>query len=79
MDDGLAAAIKAVGGKAATIAKGIGLTEQAISAWWRVPFHRVHDVERFTGVPRHVLRPDYWSPPEPSKDENSTVSESVPC
>lgn len=57
-DPGLAAAIAACGGKAVHLATQLGITPQAIAAWRRVPQERVLDVERLTGVPRHVLRPD---------------------
>lgn len=34
----------------------------------RVPIERVHDVERVTGISRHVLRPDIFG--EPSKGDS---------
>lgn len=36
------------------------VTPQAISQWDHVPLARVFDVERATGVPRHLLRPDFF-------------------
>lgn len=42
------------------LAKAVGLTHQAIQKWQRVPAERVHEVERASGVPRHLLRPDLY-------------------
>lgn len=36
----------------------LGISGAAVSAWERVPEHRVDDVERVTGIPKSVLRPD---------------------
>ena len=36
------------------------VTPQAVSQWTHVPLARVFDVERSTGVPREVLRPDFF-------------------
>lgn len=44
------------------LALKLGITAQAISQWDRVPVERVLSVERLTGVPRHVLRPDIYPP-----------------
>ncbi len=44
----------------------IGVTPQAISQWRYVPSQRVLDVERVSGVPRHILRPDLYPPPAAS-------------
>jgi DNA-binding transcriptional regulator YdaS (Cro superfamily) len=46
------------------IAKGLGISLNAVSRWTRVPAERVADVSRLTGVPRERLRPDLY-PPEP--------------
>jgi DNA-binding transcriptional regulator YdaS (Cro superfamily) len=40
------------------------ITSQAISQWKRVPAERVLEVERATGVPRYLLRPDLYPPAE---------------
>ena len=58
-DGGLMAAL-AASGKAVNLATKLGITPQAINAWHRVPADRVLEVERATGVPRHVLRPDLY-------------------
>lgn len=42
------------------LAKAMNLSYQAIQKWRRVPAERVHDVERASGVPRHLLRPDLY-------------------
>jgi hypothetical protein len=44
--------------KAATVAASLGLNKATISRWKKVPPDRVVDVERATGIPRHILRPD---------------------
>jgi len=38
----------------------LGLSRAAVSQWTRVPPEHVLDVERLTGVSRHVLRPDVF-------------------
>jgi DNA-binding transcriptional regulator YdaS (Cro superfamily) len=42
------------------IARALGITHGAVSQWTRVPAERVLDVERVTGISRHVLRPDLY-------------------
>jgi DNA-binding transcriptional regulator YdaS (Cro superfamily) len=59
--DGLRIAIKTAGGLRA-FARLLGITHQAIAQWDRVPAERVIEVERATGVPRGVLRPDLYLP-----------------
>jgi DNA-binding transcriptional regulator YdaS (Cro superfamily) len=39
---------------------GKPITGQAIHQWAKVPPYRVLDVERVTGLPRSVLRPDLY-------------------
>jgi hypothetical protein len=56
--EGLHAARKAVG--VAAIAKALNISQQAITQWKRVPINRVPEVERATGIPRHLLRPDFF-------------------
>ena len=43
---------------AAAVARGLGINKSTVSRWRTVPPERVLDVERVTGIPRHVLRPD---------------------
>lgn len=59
-DGGLGRAIDVAGGMRA-LARAIGVTQPAISNWKRVPASRVAQVERATGVPRDVLRPDLYA------------------
>ena len=47
----------------AEIARGLGLSRAAITKWPRVPAERVVAVEKITGIPRQLLRPDLWSTP----------------
>lgn len=54
-------AIAAVGGLSG-LAEPLGITEQAVSQWDDVPPLRVLDVERISGISRHVLRPDLYPP-----------------
>ena len=57
----LLTAIKSAGGITA-LAKEIGVTPSAIVQWRIVPPLRVLQVEKATGVPRWVLRPDLYPP-----------------
>lgn len=63
MADILDNAIRAAGGYAA-VAKALGVTRQTVYKWKDcVPLERVPDLERAIGVPRHKLRPDFFSEP----------------
>ena len=42
------------------LSTALGLSRAAVSGWHRVPAERVLEVERLTGVSRHVLRPDLY-------------------
>jgi DNA-binding transcriptional regulator YdaS (Cro superfamily) len=56
---GLDLAIEAVESQS-ELARRLGIRCQAISQWDRVPFGRILDIERVTGVPREQLRPDLY-------------------
>ena len=42
----------------------LGISKQALSQWVRIPAEHVIEIERLTGLPRHVQRPDVY--PDPS-------------
>lgn len=66
-DDILKHAIETAGGPSA-LSRELGISSQAIPQWRRVPPNRVLEVERITGISRHVLRPDIFGPaPEQRK------------
>lgn len=46
------------GGGPTKLAKGLGIKLPSLYSWKRIPAERVLDVERLTGISRHVLRPD---------------------
>lgn len=57
----LSEAKKAVGGNTGlSRALDGGVTPQAISQWKQVPAERTLEVERVTGISRHLLRPDLY-------------------
>ena len=64
-DEGLGKAIDAAGGVRA-LARMLGISQPAISAWKRIPSDRVVAVELATSVPRAALRPDLFETGEMS-------------
>lgn len=58
-EQGLEQAIKAVGGVGA-LARALGISQPSVSNWSRVPPERVIEVERVSGIGRHLLRPDLY-------------------
>jgi hypothetical protein len=62
-DPALAQAIANIGGEAET-ARRMGVSKQAVWWWYRCPSHHVKDMERESGVPRWLLRPDLFDPPD---------------
>lgn len=65
-DGGLELAV-AKAGSATILARLIGVTPAAICYWKTIPVNRVPLVEQVTGIPRHLLRPDFWQAPASSK------------
>lgn len=51
-------------GMLAKIAKELGISTSAPAMWDKVPAERLVDVERATGIERHLLRPDICFPPK---------------
>lgn len=51
----------------ADLARELSVNKSTATRWSkrRVPAERVLEIERFTGVPRHELRPDIYPPPAP--------------
>lgn len=49
-----------VRGAASALARELKISRAAVAKWERVPAERVVDVERITGIPREVLRPDIF-------------------
>ncbi len=45
------------------LAARLGITRGAVSQWEKVPAERVPDIEKHTGIPRYVLRPDLYERP----------------
>ena len=39
----------------------LGLSRGAVSQWEQIPIDRVAQVEKLTGVPREILRPDFFN------------------
>ena len=59
--------LKAEHGRARKLARAIGIGDSALSQWDRVPAERVVAIEKATGIPRRLLRPDlYDETPEPA-------------
>lgn len=58
-DGGLALAIHAAGGRE-RLAEILGVSRQAVAQASRLDPERLLTVERATGMPRHVLRPDLF-------------------
>jgi hypothetical protein len=63
-DKVMAATIKAAGGLRA-LARKLGVRQEAIEQWKRIPVERLQVVAKITGLPQHVLRPDLFDVSEP--------------
>jgi DNA-binding transcriptional regulator YdaS (Cro superfamily) len=59
MDEALQDAARAAGGIRA-LSRKLGTSHQAVAQWDRAPASRVLEIERYTGVSRHRLRPDLY-------------------
>jgi DNA-binding transcriptional regulator YdaS (Cro superfamily) len=59
-DAGLREAIQAAGTKY-RLAKMLGISPASVQTWKRVPVERIVEIERLTGVARHLLRPELYS------------------
>lgn len=70
-DPGVAAALTSLGTHKA-LADALGISRAAISQWTRIPAEKVLRVERITGVPRTVLRPDLY-PREPRQPTEASA------
>ena len=53
-------ALKAVDGPTGLAKLLADITPQAISQWPQVPYKRVLEVEKVSGISRHRLRPDIY-------------------
>lgn len=61
--------IRSQRGLTAKLTRELGFTSTgAVSQWDKVPAERLPDVERITGIPRHVLRPDICPPPSDTNE-----------
>jgi DNA-binding transcriptional regulator YdaS (Cro superfamily) len=61
--------IRAQRGLLAKVARGCNISRAAVATWPRVPAERLPEVERITGIPRQLLRPDICPPadaPDPA-------------
>ena len=61
MNEALKTVIDLVGTKR-KLASLLGVSEQSVGRWTRVPLHHVQAVSRITGLSLHDLRPDIYPP-----------------
>lgn len=47
-------------GSVSRIARELGISQSSLYFWKKVPAERVIDLERITGIPREILRPDIF-------------------
>ncbi|UDL89148.1 helix-turn-helix domain-containing protein [Mesorhizobium sp. PAMC28654] len=60
-------------GSASALARLLRVTPSAVLQWQDVPARRVLEVEQFTGVSRHALRPDIFGPAPQSAVSRSSA------
>ena len=70
--DGLKIAIKTAGGLRA-FGRLLGISHQAIAQWDKIPAERLLEIERLTGVPRGVMRPDLFEAVDCSRHKKSSA------
>ena len=68
-ENGLRRAIAAVG-SGTKLARLVGVSPQAVWQWGAIPVRHVLAIERQTGIPREVLRPDIYPPRSTSIDRS---------
>jgi DNA-binding transcriptional regulator YdaS (Cro superfamily) len=57
--EGVTLAIQAAGGLS-PLARKLGMSQQALSEWRRIPADRILQVEAVTGIARERLRPELY-------------------
>lgn len=67
-DPGLETALRIAGG-VVMLARDLGISQPAVSAWRRAPADRVLAIESITGVSRSILRPDLYPPSDDARRE----------
>ena len=55
--------VRAAGG-ASKLANAVNRHRASVLGWTRVPAEHAAAVSAATGIPRHILRPDLWEPPD---------------
>jgi len=55
--------LRAQRGLISWLAPRLGISQPALSKWSQIPAERALKIEKITGIPRHLLRPDLWTPP----------------
>jgi DNA-binding transcriptional regulator YdaS (Cro superfamily) len=58
-DEGLRLAIETAGG-IRPLARKLGISSQSLTAWQRIPWYRILQVEAVTKIPREKLRPELY-------------------